>query len=62
MSKKEAARSSWGYSRAKNAVHHSNSIVSNGEMLRLVASTTFFAMLMLAIPTAMAVLKQWGWW
>lgn len=58
---KEAARRCCNSERAKNG-RLTESIVSNGEILRLVASTAFFAMLMLAVPTALAMLKQWGWW
>lgn len=61
MPRNRAARSSSSYSRAKNG-RLTGSIVSNREMLALVASTAGFALLMLAIPTAMAVMKQWGWW
>ena len=61
MPRNRAARHSGNYARAKNG-RLTSSIVSNREMLALVASTAGFALLMLAIPTAMAVIKQWGWW
>ena len=61
MPRNKAARSRGNCSRAKYG-RLTESIVSNAEMLRLVLSTAGFAALMLAIPTAMAVLKQWGWW
>ena len=61
MPRNKAARSRGNCSRAKDG-RLTESIVSNAEMLRLVLSTAGFALLMLAIPTAMAVIKQWGWW
>ena len=39
-----------------------SSIISNCELFALVTTTAAFMFAMLAIPTAMAILKQWGWW
>lgn len=47
---------------SKNGVPETRSIVSNAAMLRTAALSTLFAMACLAVPTCMAVLKQWGWW
>ena len=60
MRGKEAARNRCNSSRANGRL--TESIVSNREMLRLVGATAIFTLSMLAIPTCMAILKQWGWW
>ena len=61
MNNKKAARHSGNCERAYNG-RLTDSIVSNREMLRLVGMTAIFTLSMLAIPTAMAILKQWGVW
>lgn len=61
MATKKAARSCCNNSRAKS-VGLTDSIVSNSEAFALVASSTVFVLVMLAIPTAMALMKCWGWW
>ena len=60
MPRNRAARSRGNCSRAKDG-RLTDSIVSNAEMLRLVLSAIGFAALMLAVPTALAMFKQWGW-
>ena len=62
MKEKKAARGSGNYQRAKNRVAETRSIVSNAALFRTAALTTLFVAACLAIPTCMAVLKQWGWW
>ena len=62
MQEKEAARGSGNYQRAKSSVAETRSIVSNAGLFRTAALSTLFVMACLAIPTCMAVLKQWGWW
>ena len=62
MGSKEAARGSGNYARAKSSVAETRSIVSNAALFRTAALSTLFVMVCLAVPTVMAVLKQWGWW
>ena len=59
--KNKAARNSCNYSTPKDG-RLTSSIVSNHEAFALVASSTAFVLVMLAIPTAMALMKCWGWW
>lgn len=61
MRGKEAARHSGNCGRAKS-VGLTDSIVSNAELMRIVGGSALFVALMLAVPTVMAVLKQWGCW
>lgn len=42
--------------------HRTASIVANRETFRLVAWTAAFALLAFAVPTVMAITKQFGWW
>lgn len=60
MRGKEAARNRCNSSRAIG--RQTASIVSNHEAFALVASSTAFVLVMLAVPTAMALMKCWGWW
>lgn len=62
MKEKKAARGSGNYQRAKSSVAETRSIVANAGPFRTAALTTLFVMACLAVPTVMAVLKQWGWW
>lgn len=62
MKDKKAARGSCSYARAKNRVAETRSIVANAGLFRTAALSTLFVMACLAVPTCMAVLKQWGWW
>ena len=64
MTAKKAARHRCHSERAKNQRPGAltSSIVSNHEAFVLVASSTVFALVMVAIPTVMALMKQWGWW
>ena len=61
MNNKKAARNSCNYSTPKDG-RLTSSIVSNHEVFALVASSTAFVLVMLAIPTAMALMKCWGVW
>ena len=61
MNDKKAARGSGNYQRAKS-VAETRSIVSNAGLFRTAALSTLFVMACLAIPTCMALFKQWGWW
>lgn len=60
MRVKEAARNRCNSSRAIG--RQTASIVSNSELLTIVGGSALFVALMLAVPTVMAVLKQWGCW
>ena len=60
MERNRAARSRGNCSRAKDG-RLTESIVSNSELIRLVGGSVAFAMAMLAIPTVLAILKQWRW-
>ena len=64
MDRRKAARSSCNCSRARSQRPGAltDSIVSNRELFRLVGASIAFTLSMLAVPTLMAVLKQWGWW
>ena len=62
MRGKEAAHGSCNYSRASNGSVGTRSILANRDMIRLAMSGVLFTFLCVAVPTAMAVLKQWGWW
>ena len=62
MAFKEAARGSCSYARAKNSVAETRSIVSNAGLFRTSALSTLFMLALLAVPTAMAALRQLGWW
>ena len=42
--------------------NRTGSIVADMATFRLAASTVAFTIALLAVPTVMAVLKQWGWW
>ena len=59
---REAARGSGNYQRAKNRVAETRSIVSNAGLFRTAALSTLFMLALLAVPTAMAALKQIGAW
>lgn len=61
MKAKEAARGSGNYARAKG-FGQARSIVANKDVFRLTAWSLAFLAVCLAVPTVMAVLKQWGWW
>ena len=61
MRGKEATPGSGNYAGAKS-VAETRSIVANREMFRLAVLSALFALTLLAVPTAMAVTKQWGWW
>jgi len=58
---KEAARRSCHHARA-NGSRRTKSIVADAATFRVAASTVAFTMVMLAIPTLMALLKCWGVW
>lgn len=48
--------------RTRQGSHRTASIVANRETFCLVTWTAAFALLLLAVPTVMAVAKQFGWW
>lgn len=61
MSKHKAARGSGNYSRAKGS-GRTRSILANNETFCLVTWTVLFTFALLAVPTAMALLKCWEVW
>lgn len=58
---KEAARQ-LRQQRTRQGSHRTMSIVANRETFCLVTWTAAFALLLLAVPTLMALLKCWGVW
>lgn len=58
---KEAARQ-LRQQRARQGSHRTASIVANNETFCLVTWTAAFALLVFAVPTVMAITKQFGWW
>lgn len=61
MALKKATRRSGNCGRA-SGLNETKSIVANAELFRTAIMSTLFVVVMLAAPTAMAVLKQWGCW
>lgn len=61
MGSKEAARQ-LRQQRTRQGSHRTASIVANNETYCLVVGTAFITLLMLAVPTVMALTKQFGWW
>lgn len=61
MATKKAARHRCSSERAQSG-RQTASIVSNHEAFALVASSTAFVLVVLAVPTAMALMKCWGVW
>ena len=61
MKDKKASARSCSYERP-GFPNRTGSIVSDMATFRLAASTVAFTIALLAVPTVMAVLKQWGWW
>lgn len=37
-------------------------VLGSGRTTTIVAQTALFALAIMAVPTVMAILKQWGWW
>lgn len=54
---KEAARRSGNYGRARVSTEADTWIIA-----RTAAQTVAFVLVMLAVPTLMALTKQFGWW
>lgn len=48
--------------RTRQGSHRTGAIVADYPTLRIVLQTAAFALLLLAVPTVMAVAKQFGWW
>ena len=61
MSEEKASARSGNWGRSKGS-SRTDSIVADMATFRLAASTVAFTIALLAVPTVMAVLKQWGWW
>lgn len=61
MTRKREARRSCNYERADGS-RGTKSIVADAMMFRMVASTVVFTLALLAVPTIMAITKQFGWW
>lgn len=58
---KEAARQ-LRQQRTRQRSHRTASIVANRETFCLVTWTAAFALAIYAVPTLMAITKQFGWW
>ena len=61
MTREKASARSSSYGRSWFPIR-TGSIVADMATFRLAASTVVFTLALLAVPTVMAVLKQWGWW
>ena len=61
MTTEKAARGSCSYARAMGS-GRTDSIIANADVFRMTVLSTLFALAMLAVPTAMALLKQIGAW
>ena len=61
MKEEKASARSSSYGRPWFPIR-TGSIVADMATFRVAVSTVVFAMALLAIPTAMALFKQWGWW
>lgn len=61
MQEKKADARSGNCERPKS-FGQARSIVANKDVFRLTAWSLAFLAACLAVPTVMAVLKQWGWW
>lgn len=61
MKEEKASARSCSYGRP-NGLGQARSIVADAATFRLAVSTVLFCAALLAVPTVMAVLKQWGWW
>jgi hypothetical protein len=48
--------------RARQGSHRTRSIVSDNETFRTVVACAAFALAIYAVPTLMAITKQFGWW
>lgn len=48
--------------RTRQGSHRTASIVADAATFRVAASTVMFTLLLLAVPTLMALTKQFGWW
>ena len=60
MKDKKATAHSGNYGRSKGS-GRPKSILADAETFRVTLSTVVFAMALVAVPTVMAVFKQWGW-